>query len=230
MKLIAFILVLVGIGFLAIFIWPFVEPNVMKDSPSQEGWTNFRGGVSVEADAVVSKTIQMEERNENKIEEDSKGPLCDKVFDERQARLVGLPNNVLLRQDQDINTKEKWLYVNIWATWCKPCKGEMPIISEWASDVRKKGGNLRIMFLSVDEDERLLQRYMAQEAKSLEGIFRWVNDETSLTRFYKDIDVPNPPTLPVQILIDPQSRLRCVRVGSIGRKELDQIANLFIFR
>lgn len=48
--------------------------------------------------------------------------------------------------------KGKVVFINFWATWCPPCKAEMPTINE----LRKKfKGNDDIVFLMVDVDGKI---------------------------------------------------------------------------
>jgi thiol-disulfide isomerase/thioredoxin len=43
------------------------------------------------------------------------------------------------------------LLLNIWATWCEPCKEEFPALIKLASDYKKK--NVRIVTISVDDPD-----------------------------------------------------------------------------
>ncbi len=49
-----------------------------------------------------------------------------------------------------INPMEGVLVVNLWATWCEPCRKEMPAMLKLARDVRPAG--VRFLFLSYDEE------------------------------------------------------------------------------
>lgn len=44
----------------------------------------------------------------------------------------------------------KYLYVDIWATWCGPCKAEIPFLKELEHDYQ--GRNIQFLSLSVDDD------------------------------------------------------------------------------
>jgi hypothetical protein len=103
----------------------------------------------------------------------------------------------------------------------------MPLLAAWARDLRARGAALRVVFLSLDDDERQLQRYMRGEGAGIEGDFLWAEEAEVRTRFLAAAGLGDSPTLPVQVLIDPAGKLRCVRVGSITRKELDEATRLF---
>jgi thiol-disulfide isomerase/thioredoxin len=49
--------------------------------------------------------------------------------------------------------KGKVLFLNMWATWCGPCKAEMPGIQSLSDKL--KGHNIEFLMLSVDKDAAL---------------------------------------------------------------------------
>jgi len=48
--------------------------------------------------------------------------------------------------------KGKVVFINFWATWCPPCRAEMPSVNEFYEKVKN---DPNIVFLSVDVDNRL---------------------------------------------------------------------------
>ncbi|MEZ4999847.1 MAG: TlpA disulfide reductase family protein [Bacteroidales bacterium] len=46
----------------------------------------------------------------------------------------------------------KYVYIDFWATWCGPCKVEIPVLAQLAEDYRDK--NIVIMSISVDRDKQ----------------------------------------------------------------------------
>lgn len=153
------------------------------------------------------------------------GPLCDRLYGAGEGRAIALPDVPMLRRGPAVKTPA-WTWVNLWAAWCKPCKEEMPLLSAWARDLRARGAAVRVVFLSLDDDERQLDRYMRGDGAGIEGDFMWAKDEAVRSRFLQAAGLTEP-TLPVQVLIDPSGHLRCVRVGSITRRELDEATRVF---
>lgn len=49
--------------------------------------------------------------------------------------------------------KGKWVIVNYWATWCKPCIEEMPALQKLASDYKSKLVVLGVSFDKLNNDE-----------------------------------------------------------------------------
>jgi thiol-disulfide isomerase/thioredoxin len=233
-KIFGFLLVGAALGVLFLFVWPLVKPTpttttapppriqvlerVQATGPTGTGAAPAaeKGSLSEVAKAAGAEGAE------------PSGPLCDRMFTEANARVFSLPKGQKVRSGALLSAKP-WTWINVWAAWCKPCKAEMPEIAAWASKVREGGGLLRVLFLSVDDDERQLRKFLAGEGAAIPGDYLWVAEEAERAAFYSGIGVPNPPTLPVQALLDPQGRLRCVRVGSITAKELDEATKLFGF-
>lgn len=74
----------------------------------------------------------------------------------------------------DINGKEvslsdlkgKYVYIDIWATWCGPCTGELPHLKE----LEKKMHGKKIVFVSIscDKDKAAWEKMVKE--KGLEGV------------------------------------------------------------
>jgi thiol-disulfide isomerase/thioredoxin len=56
--------------------------------------------------------------------------------------------------------------VNVWATWCPPCRAEFPDMVKVAHDLRGEG--LRMVFVSADFDESLPQARTFLEAHGVD--------------------------------------------------------------
>jgi peroxiredoxin len=54
----------------------------------------------------------------------------------------------------------KLVLLNFWATWCAPCRKEMPLFSEWQRDYRAQG--LQIVGVSMDDDIASVKQLLAQ--------------------------------------------------------------------
>jgi len=58
------------------------------------------------------------------------------------------------------------MVVNLWATWCAPCREEMPMLAEAAQ--RERG--VRFVFVNHGESAAAVQRFLAAQAYRLEGV------------------------------------------------------------
>jgi thiol-disulfide isomerase/thioredoxin len=235
MKLVGYslfaLLFLATLGVLGYFLWPLLHPETVSGTAP----VTFSESRTQTVKAAGRVTSQAESELEKKKAAEAKagagepsGPLCDQQFSASQARPFPNPAGRLMKRGPEPD-EAAWTWVNFWAAWCKPCKEEMPVLSRWATRLRGSGRPLHVTFLSLDDDERQLRRYLEGEGRGLAGAVLWVEDEAVRARFFASLGLPNPPTLPVQVLVDPQDRVRCVRVGSITEGELDQAAKVFGF-
>jgi thiol-disulfide isomerase/thioredoxin len=58
--------------------------------------------------------------------------------------------------------KGKVVLVDIWASWCAPCKEEMPLLDEMAGRLKDKG--VRIIAVSIDEDRESAQEFLSSRS------------------------------------------------------------------
>ncbi len=56
--------------------------------------------------------------------------------------------------------KGKTVFLNIWATWCPPCVGEMPSIARLAENPRLKGKNIEFVCVSTDDSTDKVVRFV----------------------------------------------------------------------
>lgn len=99
--------------------------------------------------------------------------------------------------------------VNYWATWCAPCRGEMPILDAFYRRHRAQG--LEMLAVSID------QGVSAQRLKEMTGKFAFAVarvDDVKMPR--KDI----PTALPVTRIYDQSGKLIFATKGD-GRTTID---------
>ena len=97
--------------------------------------------------------------------------------------------------------------LNLWATWCPPCRAEMPYFQELSEDFGDRG--LRVVGLSVDNaGARDLVEGFLQEAG--------VEYEILLDPGMGSMDRLGVLGLPASFLIDPDGVIRYVRTGPVA--------------
>src|SRR5690349_20284558 len=58
------------------------------------------------------------------------------------------------------NSKYRW--VNVWATWCKPCVEEMPLLQRSFADWKHQNQNIALTLLSVDNAPEAATKFVAE--------------------------------------------------------------------
>ena len=105
-------------------------------------------------------------------------------------------------QGQLVQTPGEVIFLNFWATWCMPCKKEMPDMEELATIMSRH--QFRIVAISVGESPAKVENFLAQFPYSFEiGL-----DPKSKVAKSFGLDA-----LPTTMVIDGQGRLRALAVG-----------------
>jgi|HubBroStandDraft_6_1064221.scaffolds.fasta_scaffold545050_2 thiol-disulfide isomerase/thioredoxin len=119
-----------------------------------------------------------------------------------------------------------WLWINFWAAWCAPCKEEMPRLMGWRDRLTKAGVPIRLVFVSLDDDERQLDTFL--EAQSAVGVRStlWLPEGPARTSWLKSLHMKPGPELPEQVVVDPTRRVRCFIEGAVEDADYAEIAAL----
>ena len=59
------------------------------------------------------------------------------------------------------------MVVNLWATWCPPCRREMPALEE----AQRRHPGITFVFVNQGEDAATIQAFMAQQKLKLDNVF-----------------------------------------------------------
>ncbi len=114
-----------------------------------------------------------------------------------------------------VASRGKWLWVNLWATWCEPCLAEMGLLGRWAKGLNAGKTGLELELLTIDAPENapaLGDRIRA----GLPGTVHWIRDEPEFGSFLDRLGVDRTAAIPIHALVDPTGHVRCVRVGAIS--------------
>lgn len=90
---------------------------------------------------------------------------------------------------KDINNKSvaltefkgKYLYIDVWATWCNPCKVEHVFLKELEEHF-SNNDELQIISISTDRDYDKWQKYIS--SKPIEGIQLYSGSNSDFVKFY----------------------------------------------
>ena len=82
--------------------------------------------------------------------------------------------------------KGSLVYVDVWATWCGPCKAEIPALKTLEHDYHNN--NITFLSVSVDTDEEAWINMLAD--KQLGGVQLWANGWTEITKSYAINGIP----------------------------------------
>jgi thiol-disulfide isomerase/thioredoxin len=118
----------------------------------------------------------------------------------------------------------RWTWVNLWAAWCAPCKEELPRLRNFAARLAQSGKEPSLVFISLDDDERQLDQFLAgQPDDGLRSTY-WLREGHERDDWLAGVGMVGEPSLPAQILVDPRGKLRCTVNGAIEDRDFGEIA------
>lgn len=122
------------------------------------------------------------------------------------------------------STDGAWTWVNFWAAWCGPCKEEIPRLIEWRNRLTEAGTPMRLVFVSLDDDKRELDAFLAaQPADGLRGTL-WLPDGPVRASWLKTLRMSAAPELPEQALVAPGGKVRCFIEGAVEDGDYPEMA------
>ncbi len=103
--------------------------------------------------------------------------------------------------------KGKYVYIDVWATWCGPCIQQIPYLKKLEEEYHDK--NIEFVSISTDESRRSGGSWEAAEKKwrdfvkkrELSGVQLWSGQDYSFQQAYQINSIPR------FILIDPQGNI-----------------------
>lgn len=104
-----------------------------------------------------------------------------------------------------IQYKGKWVVLNFFATWCPPCREEMPDFVDYSEKHKE------IVFLGINLEEPLEKvRSFAQNYKISFPVL--LDSDGKISELYKVRAIP------VTVIIDPEGKIKDISVGRISAK------------
>jgi thiol-disulfide isomerase/thioredoxin len=107
----------------------------------------------------------------------------------------------------------QWRWVNIWATWCKPCTEELPRLLRWQQRLADDNVQVALQLISVDERAEQLAAYADQQAAQ---ISLRVRAPDRLDEWTQAIGLGANAAIPIHVFVDPKGAIQCVRAAGIG--------------
>lgn len=106
----------------------------------------------------------------------------------------------------------KTVVLNFWATWCPPCKVELP----WFVDLQKQYGPQGLQIVGISEDEGGKDK-VVQFVKEMGVNYTIAVDDSSVSPKYGDVE-----DLPTTFYIDRNGKIVAFAMGLLDRSEIEQ--------
>ncbi len=110
-------------------------------------------------------------------------------------------------------------WVNVWATWCKSCIEELPMIERW-----RRQRSAEVIYLSADEDAEALARFRAEHPDL--PLDAALEEPEKLAEWMQSLGLDAGAGLPLHLFVSSRGRLRCARAAAIAERHLPIVARL----
>ena len=118
-----------------------------------------------------------------------------------------------------------WRWVNLWATWCKPCVEEFAMMRRWLEALRAEGVAPELILLSVDAQSQA-EKLKAMSPKLPQTQSWWLQRPEVLGSILEGFGLRAGAPIPIHAIIDPSNQLRCLRVGKLSPLDLPALKAL----
>jgi peroxiredoxin len=109
--------------------------------------------------------------------------------------------------------KGRPVMINFWATWCPPCRAEIPTLVQTYADTHKSGDPYEIVGVATQSDQQTIQAF----AKEFGINFPILSDaENRITDLYHVLPIPT------SFFIDKDGIIRDIQVGPVDRPKLEK--------
>lgn len=126
-------------------------------------------------------------------------PLPEVIVTDMAGRPVSLPE-----------LRGQPLLINFWATWCPPCREEMPAL-EWI-DRKWAARGAAVVAINFEEDEETIRRYLAENGLSL-PVFQDNRGEVA-----QILDITY---LPTTLFVDDEGVIRSRNEGPMSQGQME---------
>lgn len=145
---------------------------------------------------------------------------CDRYSQDEGAPALVLP--ALETEGPPAAARPRW--VNVWATWCKPCVEEMPRLLAWQKRLAEQGKPLDLVFVSVDVSVDAINQFRAQHPE-MPPSFHVANAE-AFSAWLPQVGLSEGSPIPMHLYADARGTQRCVRAGAVAEADFSFVQTL----
>lgn len=139
------------------------------------------------------------------------------VKSEPTKTLKVLPEITASKLQETIAASKKPAVINLWATWCEPCKAEMPELKKFRDS--EQGKAVSVIFISADTDSAAASNFLKELGLESAQNYRLAENPDEFGTAW----APSwSATLPTTFIADAQGQLKTFWVGETTLKQLTE--------
>lgn len=119
-----------------------------------------------------------------------------------------------------------YTWLNFWAAWCVPCREEIPRLMSWEKKLGAQGKSFRVTFMSLDDDERQLEKFLGEQPKGGLRSTYWLVEGKEREDWLVAAGLEPDPELPVHLLLDAKGRIVCRVKGAVEDADFSDLSAL----
>jgi thiol-disulfide isomerase/thioredoxin len=116
-----------------------------------------------------------------------------------------------------------WRWVNLWATWCKPCIEELPRLQRWKTKLDAAGHPIDLVFVSVDENDADIAKYRSEHPGTPESAR--LADPKNQDAWVAALGL-TAGSIPIHVFVSPKGHVRCARAAGVQEQDFGAIEKL----
>ncbi len=153
--------------------------------------------------------------------EDPTEELCDVHPSASDAPLLAFPE---LASGEAPGAPSRPRWVNVWATWCRPCVEEMPMIVSWSERMRAERADVELVFLSSDASDEAVSTFRGEHPDAPASLR--MQDPQAVSAWATSVGLDPGATLPIHVFTDATGRVRCARTGALSERDYEHVRDV----
>ena len=115
--------------------------------------------------------------------------------------------------------KGKYLFLHFWATWCGPCRKELPELQQFYQSL-SPSSNIQFLAICISDSKKNMDSFMSKNKFT----FPTALDESGfLVALPYDVQA-----IPVSIIINPEGKIEKQVIGMMSPKALQNFVNDYV--
>lgn len=145
---------------------------------------------------------------------------CDVYSRPEQAREMSTPPLGAGQSIAPVNAG-RWRWINVWATWCRPCVEEFARVAGFRDRLATEGSPTDLQFLSVDQSQDDMERFILMHTEA--RVSARLAEASEIPALIAALGLDPGASIPIHVFVDPSNKIRCVRSGAIRDEDFETV-------